>query len=268
MAKAQNEARTELGQKEAQFEHEMHLAKDRFLTNKEAELIRLNARYSSKIDSLNGSNNFTEPNSTCQHSITYIRTCLAAPRGQKPVATCTDIIGFAPIPDVSSESDADEEPQTTGNGPPLTSLLGDMLIAHATVGMLAEALAKKRQANIRELFKTTFHATKDEEYMLHVPALHKAILSFAAETGPDPNPLSSYLRVLYIDQNTMTITIVLFKTKVPAPQVHGQWMFYFSVDNMVFVGGQRVNLNLVGDPCKIVYNQSRLVNTIVFKGNS
>ncbi|KAG0692136.1 hypothetical protein DFH29DRAFT_1009302 [Suillus ampliporus] len=172
MAKAQNEARTEIGQKEAQFQHEMHLAKDRFLADKEAELMRLNARYSSKIHLLN-------------HLV-----------GKKPVATCTNIIGFASIPDVSSESDADEEPQMTGNGPPLTSLLGDVLIAHATVGMLAEALVKVLQipqttsprgprsgckplkppvenftnnqrqdnkANIWELFKTAFHATKDED---------------------------------------------------------------------------------------------------------
>ncbi|KAG1730647.1 hypothetical protein EDD22DRAFT_960688 [Suillus occidentalis] len=144
--------------------------------------------------------------------------------GKKPVATCTNIIGFAPIPDVSSESDTAEEPQTTGNGPPLTSLLGDVPIAHATVGMLAEALAKVLQipqtssprgprsgrkplkppvenftnnqrrdnkANIRELFKTAFHATKDEEYMLHVRrrASREAILSFADETGPGPDPL-------------------------------------------------------------------------------
>ncbi|KAG1888083.1 hypothetical protein F4604DRAFT_2032063 [Suillus subluteus] len=99
------------------------------------------------------------------------------------------------------------------------------------------------------------------------------IIGFTSSFPVDPLvaltfiPVSSYLRVLYVDQNTMTITIVLFKTKVPAPQVHGQWIFYFSVDNVVFMGGQRVNLNLVGDPCKIVYNQSRLVNTIVFKGN-
>ncbi|KAG2135315.1 hypothetical protein DEU56DRAFT_913418 [Suillus clintonianus] len=143
--------------------------------------------------------------------------------GKKPVATCTNIIGFAPIPDVSSESDADKEPQTTGNGRPLTSLLGDVPIVHATVGMLAEALVKVLQipqttsprgprsgrkplkppvenftnnqrrdnkANIRELFKTAFHATKDEEYMLHVPASCEAILSFADEMGPGPDPLA------------------------------------------------------------------------------
>jgi hypothetical protein len=40
------------------------------------------------------------------------------------------------------------------------------------------------------LFKTAFHATKDEEYMLHVPASREAILSFADETGPGPDPLA------------------------------------------------------------------------------
>ncbi|KAG1767308.1 hypothetical protein EV702DRAFT_1050411 [Suillus placidus] len=212
VAKAQNEARTEIGQKEARFEHEMHLAKDRLLADKEAELICLNASYSSKIDLLN---------SQIRHANTQSPTSAPAWRhlvGKKPVATCTNIIG--------SESDADEEPQMTSNGRPLTSLLGDVPIAHATVGMLAEALAKvlqipqttsprgprsgrkpvkppvenftnnqrrdnkKRQANIRELFKTTFHATKDEEYMLHVPASREAILSFADEMGPGPDPLA------------------------------------------------------------------------------
>jgi hypothetical protein len=53
VAKAQNKARTDIGQQEARFEHEMRLAKDRFFADKESELIRLNAMYSSKIDSLN-----------------------------------------------------------------------------------------------------------------------------------------------------------------------------------------------------------------------
>ncbi|KAG1822762.1 uncharacterized protein BJ212DRAFT_1296730 [Suillus subaureus] len=223
MAKAQNEAHTEIGQKEARFEHEMRLAKDRFLADKEAELICLNASYSSKIDSLNV---LTISQSQIQHANTLSPTSPPAWQhlvGKKPVATCTNIIGFAPIPDISSESDADEEPQMTSNGLPLTSLLGDVPIVHVTVGMLAEVLAKVLQiphtsspqgphsghkllkppvenftnnqcqdnkANIRELFKTTFHATKDEEYMLHVPVLHKAILSFADETGPGPDPLA------------------------------------------------------------------------------
>jgi hypothetical protein len=40
------------------------------------------------------------------------------------------------------------------------------------------------------LFKNAFHATKDEEFMLHVSASHEAILSFAHETGPGPDPLA------------------------------------------------------------------------------
>ncbi|KAG1823062.1 hypothetical protein EV424DRAFT_1321542, partial [Suillus variegatus] len=43
---------------------------------------------------------------------------------------------------------------------------------------------------IRELFKSAFHATKDEEYMLHVPASREAILSFGHGTGPGPDPLA------------------------------------------------------------------------------
>ncbi|KAG0697710.1 hypothetical protein DFH29DRAFT_878515 [Suillus ampliporus] len=49
---------------------------------------------------------------------------------------------------------------------------------------------RDNKANIQELFKTAFHATKDEEYMFHVPASRKAILSFADETGPGPDPLA------------------------------------------------------------------------------
>ena len=44
------------------------------------------------------------------------------------------------IPDASSDSDRDESPQTSA--PPLTSLLSDVPIQNATVGMLVEALAK------------------------------------------------------------------------------------------------------------------------------
>ncbi|KAG1842269.1 hypothetical protein DFJ58DRAFT_732128 [Suillus subalutaceus] len=60
----------------------------------------------------------------------------------------------------------------------------------------------------------------DQAIVLHAEALASFLVS-------------SYLRVLYVDQNTMTITIVFFKTKVPAPQVHSQRIFYFSVDNVV-----------------------------------
>ncbi|KAG1778624.1 hypothetical protein EV702DRAFT_1044486 [Suillus placidus] len=167
--KAQTEAHTEierfLAEKESWFEHEMGLARDRLLADNESELTRL---------------------------------------------------------DTYSESDADEEPQTDSR-PSLTSLLGDVPITNATIGMLAEVLAKVLQtpqmtssrgpcprrkqlkppvesfmdtqrrdnkANVRELFKNAFHATKDEEFMLHVSASHEAILSFAYETGPGPDPLA------------------------------------------------------------------------------
>ncbi|KAG1841765.1 hypothetical protein F4604DRAFT_1690254 [Suillus subluteus] len=51
-------------------------------------------------------------------------------------------------------------------------------------------------------------------------------------------------------------------TKVPAPQVHGQQIFYFSVDNVVFMGGQRVNLNLVGNMDLSVLNVARMCKTM------
>lgn len=52
------------------------------------------------------------------------------------------------IPDVQSESLVDDEPQTSGSGNAerlLTSVLADVPIENATVGMLAEALAKALQ---------------------------------------------------------------------------------------------------------------------------
>ncbi|KAG1802903.1 uncharacterized protein HD556DRAFT_1437962 [Suillus plorans] len=217
--KAQTETRAEiehlLAEKEARFDCEMCLAKDRFLADNEAELARLDAKYSSKINSLD---------SQLRHANTASPASTPAWRhfvGKKPMATCTKIIGFSPIPDSSSESDTDEEPQTESL--PLTSLLGDVPIANATVSMLAEALAKVLQtpqmtsprgpcsrhkppkppvesftdtqrrdnkANVRELFRTAFHATKDEEYMLHVSASCEAILSFAHGMGPGPDPLA------------------------------------------------------------------------------
>ncbi|KAG1771338.1 hypothetical protein EDD22DRAFT_842903 [Suillus occidentalis] len=128
--------------------------------------------------------------------------------GKKPVATCTNIIGFAPIPDVSSESDTAEEPQTTGNGPPLTSLLGDVPIAHATVGMLAEALAKVLQIPqtssprgprsgrkplkppVENFTNNQRRDNKMKSTCFMSPASREAILSFADETGPGPDPLA------------------------------------------------------------------------------
>ncbi|KAG2079480.1 uncharacterized protein F5147DRAFT_785028 [Suillus discolor] len=124
--------------------------------------------------------------------------------GKKPIATCTNIIGYSPILDEDSDSPVDEEPQIAGSGDagrPLTSLLADVPIENATVGMLVEALAKSLQrqqitfhpgprsrrkkadcpveyftdvqhqdnkVNVRELFKAMFHLTKDEDYMLIV----------------------------------------------------------------------------------------------------
>lgn len=145
------------------------------------------------------------------------------------------------ILDESSSSDEDEELQTGTGGnaaPPLTSLLADVPIQNATVGMLVEALAKvlqvqsqttrpgaarsKRktheppvesftdaqrrtnkvcyflievtllmtcQANVRELFYTTFDFAKDDEYMLHVTASCEAISSFTHGLGTGPDPL-------------------------------------------------------------------------------
>jgi hypothetical protein len=89
--------------------------------------------------------------------------------GKRPVATSTNIVGFSivnscryrtvyyltllmpQIPDTNSSSgkDEDEEPQTGIGGdpaPPLTSLLADIPIQNATVGMLVEALSKVLQA--------------------------------------------------------------------------------------------------------------------------
>ncbi|KAG1825228.1 hypothetical protein DFJ58DRAFT_738565 [Suillus subalutaceus] len=209
--KAQTEACAEiehfLAEKESQFEHEMGLARDRLLADNESELTRLDVKYSSKINSLDNQIRHANALSPAfapawQHLV-----------GKKPVATYSRS---------SSESDADEEPQTDSR-PSLTSLLGDVPIMNATIGMLAEALAKVLQtpqmmssrgpcprrkrlkppvesfmdtqrqdnkANVRELFKNAFHATKDEEFMLHVSASHEAILSFAHGTGPGPDPLA------------------------------------------------------------------------------
>ncbi|KAG1774993.1 hypothetical protein EV702DRAFT_1199843 [Suillus placidus] len=218
--KAQTEAHAEiecfLAEKESRFEHEMGLARDRLLADNESELTCLDAKYSSKINLLDNQ---------IRHANTLSPAFAPAWRhlvGKKPVATCTNVVGFSPIPGSSSESDADEEPQTDSR-PSLTSLLGDVPITNATIGMLAEALAKVLQtpqttssrgpcprrkwlkppvesftdtqrqdnkANVRELFKNAFHATKDEEFMLHVSASHEAILSFAHETGPGPDPLA------------------------------------------------------------------------------
>ncbi|KAG1797460.1 uncharacterized protein HD556DRAFT_1441019 [Suillus plorans] len=252
--KAQNEGRAEiehlLVEKEVQFEREMHLARDRFLADNEAELTRLDAKYSSKINSLDSQirhANTASPASTPAwwHLV-----------GKKPVATCTNIIGFSPISDSSSESDADEELQMDSSMP-LTSLLGDIPIGNATVGMLAEALAKVLQnsqttsprgprsgrkqpkppvksftdtqhrdnkANVRELFKIAFHATKDEEYMLHVLASREAILSFThgISTGPDPLAMQWDMATTYRSEWNQKV-IDLLCTQYTTLQAINQW---------------------------------------------
>ncbi|KAG2028902.1 hypothetical protein BDR03DRAFT_988104 [Suillus americanus] len=127
--KAQTEARAEiehfLAEKQSRFEHEMCLGRDRLLANNESELTRLDAKYSSKINSLDNQ---------IRHANALSPVLTPAWRhfvGKKPVATCTNIVGFSLIPGSSSKSDADEEPQTDSR-PSLTSLLGDVPITNAT----------------------------------------------------------------------------------------------------------------------------------------
>ncbi|KAG1856270.1 hypothetical protein C8R48DRAFT_675071 [Suillus tomentosus] len=179
LAELQN--RMALGLHEAQQEA---VAREKLLAEKEAELARFSFEYSSKIASLDSqmrqANIARSPPSrpSWRHLV-----------GKRPVATCTNI-----IPDPSSDSDGNEGPQTSIGGdaaPPLTSLLADVPIQDATVGMLVEALAKRRnnKANVRELFYTAFHIVKDDEYMLHVTASREAISSFTHGLGPGPDPL-------------------------------------------------------------------------------
>ncbi|KAG1837610.1 hypothetical protein C8R48DRAFT_680274 [Suillus tomentosus] len=178
---AQQEACTErdalLAEKDALLQYEARVAREKLLAEKEAELARFSFEYSSKIASLDA----------------------------KDLSPHVRILsGFSTIPDPSSDSDGNEGPQTSIGGdaaPPLTSLLADVPIQDATVGMLVEALAKVLQipsqttspkaarskrkthkppiedftdaqrrnnkANVRELFYTAFHIVKDDEYMLH-----------------------------------------------------------------------------------------------------
>ncbi|KAG1775989.1 hypothetical protein EV702DRAFT_1046623 [Suillus placidus] len=190
-----------------------NVAKKKLLAEKEAELARLAAGYSSKIASLDSQMR--------QANIASSSPSLPSWRhvvGKRPVATCTNIVGFSIIPDASSDSDRDESPQTSA--PPLTSLLSDVPIQNATVGMLVEALAKvllqtappraarsrlkthetpienftdaqrqNNKANVRELFYTAFHFAKDDEYMLHVTASSEAISCFTQGLGTGPDPL-------------------------------------------------------------------------------
>ncbi|KAG2086530.1 uncharacterized protein F5147DRAFT_781593 [Suillus discolor] len=212
--KAPQEARTDmlLAEKDALFQSEARVAKEKLLAEKETELARLSAEYSSKIASLNSQ--MRQANITKSPSSPTSWRHLV---GKKPVATCTNIVGFSIIPDANSDSDGDK-----GSAPPLTSLLADIPIQNATIGMLVEALAKvlipsqttspraarskhnshepptenftdvqrrNNKANVRELFYTVFNLAKDDEYMLHVTALCEAISSFTCGLGMGPDPL-------------------------------------------------------------------------------
>ncbi|KAG1740427.1 uncharacterized protein EDB91DRAFT_1248309 [Suillus paluster] len=184
---AQQEARIErdtlLAEKDALFQYKARVTREKLLAEKEAELARFSSEYSSKIASLDSQ--MQQANTT--RSLPSPAWCHLV--GKRPVTTCTNIVGFSIISDASSESDGDEEPQIGIGGdaaPPLTSLLADVPIQNATVGMLVEALAK---ANVQELFHMAFHFAKDDEYMLHVTALCEAISSFMHRSGMGPDPL-------------------------------------------------------------------------------
>ncbi|KAG2114685.1 uncharacterized protein F5147DRAFT_649848 [Suillus discolor] len=134
--------------------------------------------------------------------------------GKRPVVTCTNIIGFLPIPDVYSESLADKP--ISGNDAPLLALILAVPIKNSMVGILAEALMalqsqpttfpgkprsrhkisepsieyfnddqhRENKVNVQDLFKETFHFVKDDEYMLYKGAAREAILLFVGSMGP------------------------------------------------------------------------------------
>ncbi|KAG2057306.1 hypothetical protein BDR06DRAFT_969494 [Suillus hirtellus] len=129
------------------------------------------------------------------------------------------------ISDEHPESPVDKEPQATSSDDArhlLTSLLADVPIEKAMVGMLAEALAKSLQrqqiashpeshsrcknadhpvecftdaqhrnnkANVHELFQAEFHLTRDEDYMLYNGASQEVVISFIDGRGPSLDPL-------------------------------------------------------------------------------
>ncbi|KAG2138744.1 hypothetical protein BD769DRAFT_1663472 [Suillus cothurnatus] len=179
-----------LAEKDALHQRETLLARQKLIQN-ERELARLTAGYDSKIASLDvhlESNQIQQAKTITPALPPSWRHVV----GKKPVATCTNIVGFSPIPDALLESPVDEpiiSDNSSKDGLRLTSLL-NLPIEDATVGMLAEALAKALQcqqtspsrprlrqnkANVRDLFKETFHLTKDDEYMLYEGAAHKAV---------------------------------------------------------------------------------------------
>ncbi|OAX32014.1 hypothetical protein K503DRAFT_805595 [Rhizopogon vinicolor AM-OR11-026] len=150
LAEFENKARMEqaniLAEQDAMFQREGRLVTERLLAEKEAELARLIAQYSCKITSLDSQ--IQQANMALPASLPSLRHLV----GKRPVATHTNIVGFSPIPDASSESDTDREPEAGSSadaGPPLSSLFADIPIQNATVGMLAEALAKTPQISGR-----------------------------------------------------------------------------------------------------------------------
>ncbi|KAG2061378.1 hypothetical protein BDR06DRAFT_966351 [Suillus hirtellus] len=73
-------------------------------------------------------------------------------QSKRHIATCTNIIGFLPIPDVHSESDAEE--------PNLQQW---------------QCWMSLNIASVQDLFKEVFHLMKDDDYMLYKGALYKTM---------------------------------------------------------------------------------------------
>jgi hypothetical protein len=107
---AEQEARTErdilLATQDAFFQYEGNVAKKKLLAEKEAELARLAAGYSSKIASLDVRTDMF----VCGAFLTYLQSQMrqaniasSSPSlpswrhvvGKRPVATCTNIVGFS-----------------------------------------------------------------------------------------------------------------------------------------------------------------------------
>ncbi|KAG2052064.1 hypothetical protein BDR06DRAFT_888444, partial [Suillus hirtellus] len=77
---------------------------------------------------------------------------------------------------------------------------------------------------VRELFKIAFHATKDEEYMLHVLASCEAILSFTHGTGTGPDPLAMQWDMVTTYRSEWNQKVIdLLCTQYTTLQVINQW---------------------------------------------
>ncbi|KAG0698980.1 hypothetical protein DFH29DRAFT_1002367 [Suillus ampliporus] len=177
-------------QKDALYQREILVAREKQWADNEMELTRLAAEYGSKIASLNN----------------QIRQATLV--GKRPAATCPNILGFSPIPDVRSESLADQEPQTStsGNVGMLAEALHKALqvqqtpsprgphsrrkIADPPVEYFTDAQHRENKVNVRDLFKEVFHFTKDDEYILHEGASRETISFFIGDMGPSPDPLA------------------------------------------------------------------------------